>query len=137
MVMDSFFFTVVFLILVGGVLIAPMFTSSRRASAELKLKPTWQARCSGKLGVLSISIPVIRVALYQDFMVIAFLGQTVIPYREIAEVSVKQGFSFLGSSGVHLRLKGMRSGYHFNLSDPKAFAKLVEPHLTTPTESIR
>ena len=128
--MDSFYFTVAVLVVVGGVLIVPLFTCTRRASAEMGLKPLWQERCTGKMGILAIGIPAIRVALYQNFMVIGFLGQRVIPYRDIAEVTVMQNLSFLGASGVNLRLKNMRSGYHLKPRDPKGFAKLIESHLT-------
>jgi len=128
--MDPFYITVAVLMVVGGFLIVPLFTCSRRASAEVDLKPLWQERCTGKMGALAIGIPAMRVALYQDFMVIGFLGQTVIPYENIAEVTVKQSLSFLGASGVNLRLKSIRSGYHLNSRDPKGLSELIKSHLT-------
>jgi hypothetical protein len=135
--MDSFYITAAVLVVVGGFLIVPLFTCSRRASAEVDLKPLWQERCTGKMGALAIGIPAIRVALYQDFMVIGFLGQTVIPYGDIADVTVEQSLSFLGASGVNLRLKSMRSAYHFNSRDPKGFAELIESHLTNHSSGTR
>jgi len=126
--MDSFYITAAVLIVVGTFLIVPLFTCSRRASAEVDLKPLWQERCTGKIGSLAIGIPAIRVALYQDFMVIGFLGQTIIPYENIAEVTVKRSLSFFGASGVDLRLKNIRSGYYFNSRDPKGFSELLKSH---------
>ena len=128
--MDTFYLIVAVLVLVGSVFIVPLFTCSRRASAELNLKPLWQERCTGKLGGFGIGIPAIRVALYRDFMVIGFLGQTVIPYRDIAEVSLRKGIATLWGTGVTLKLKGMRSYYVFSLRDPKGFVETVKSHLT-------
>jgi hypothetical protein len=73
--MEPFYSTVAVIALIVVALILPFFTSSRRASAELNLKPLWQKRCAGKMGAIGIGIPSIRVALYQDFMVIAFLDK--------------------------------------------------------------
>lgn len=127
--MDLFYITAAVLVVVGGCLIAPLFTRSRRARVEVGLKPLWEERCTGKMGGLVIGIPAIRVALYQNFMVIGFFGQTIIPYENIKEVIIKRSFSFLGASGVNLKLKGMRSGYYFNSRNPKRFAELVESQL--------
>jgi hypothetical protein len=135
--MDPFYLTVVGLVLVASFLIVPLYTCSRRASVELNLKPYWQERCTGKIGALGIGIPAIRVALYQDFMVIGFLWQTIIPYRDIVGVSVKRGFSFFGVSGVALKLRGIRSGYHFNSRDPQSLANMIESHLTDHSTGTR
>lgn len=129
--MNSFYFTIAGFTLIGFILILPVFTCSRRAIAELNLKPLWQKRCTGNLGAFGIGIPVIRIALYQDFLVIAFLGQTVIPYRDIAEVSANRSFWSLRGAGVDLKQRGMSSGYHFNLNrrDSTAFMNVIESHL--------
>lgn len=130
--MDPFIVTIVVLAVVGITLIAPIFTCSIRANEEVSLKPLWQKRCAGKMGAFAIGIPAIRVALYQDFMVVAFLGQTVIPYRDIAEVTEKRSFWSLGLSGVALKLRGMSAGYFFKLSsrDSTEFKKAIESHLS-------
>ena len=59
--MDPFYVTVTVSLLVGAILIVPLFTCSRRASVELNLKPLWEERCTGKIGVLGIGVPAIRV----------------------------------------------------------------------------
>lgn len=135
--MEPFFAIIALCAFIGVASILPLFTSSRRADVELNLKPLWQKRCAGKMGVIGIGIPSIRVALYQEFMVIAFLGQTIISYRDIEEVSVKRAFWSLNFSGVLLKLRDMRSGYRFNLnlSDSKEFVKVIQSHL--PHHSIK
>ncbi len=129
--MDSFFAMIAVFAFIGMASILPLFTSSRRANVELNLKPLWQKRCAGKMGAIGIGIPSIRVALYQDFMVIAFLGQTIIPYQDIEEVSIKRAFWSLNFAGVLLKLRGMRADYRFNLnlSDSNEFVKVIESHL--------
>ena len=59
-------------------------------------------------------------------MVIGFLSPTVIPYRDIAEVSLKKGIATLWASSATLKLKGTHSSYTFNLRDPKRFVELVK-----------
>jgi hypothetical protein len=129
--MDSFYFTIAVLVFVGFVLILPVFTCSRRAKVELNLKPLWQKRCTGYLGAFGTNIPSIRVALYQDFLVIGFINQTVIWYRDIGKVSVKRRFWSLRGSGIDIKQQGMSSGYHFNLNlrDSTAFMNVIKPRL--------
>ena len=129
--MDPFYFTIASLALIGIVLILPIFISSRRASAELNLKPLWQKRCAGRMGALGTGIPSIRVSLYQDFMVVACLGQRVIPYRDIAEVSAKGNFWSLNFSGVTLKLRGISPEYRFHLNrrDAEKLVNLIEARL--------
>ena len=129
--MDFSYFDIAGLTFVGFVLIFPVFACLRRAKAELNLKPLWQKRCTGYLGAFGTNIPSIRVALYQDFLVIGYIGQTVIPYRNIAKVSVKRRFWSLRGSGVALKLRGMSSGYHFNMNlrDSTEFMKVIKPRL--------
>ena len=127
--MDSFPLIMGLLVLVGFVLLLPMFTCTRRASAERELKPLWQEKCSGKLGAIGINLPGIRIALYEHFIVIGFIGPTVIPYKNIERVAVKRSASFLGASGVSIKLRGMLSSYHLNSRDSTALAKLIEARL--------
>jgi hypothetical protein len=129
--MDPFYSTIAGLVFVGIILILPVFTCLRRAKAELNLKPLWQKRCTGYLGAFGTNIPSIRVALYQDFLVIGFISQTVIPYRDIGKVSVNRRFWSLRGSGVDIKLRGMSSGYHFNLNlrDSTAFMDVIKPQL--------
>ena len=127
--MDSFPLFMGFLVLIGLALLLPMLTCTRRANVERSLQPFWQEQCSGRLGLIGISYPAIRVALYDQFMVVGFIGPTVVPYTEIQSVAAKRGFSLFGTSGVSIKLRGMISGYHFNSRDPVALAKLIEARL--------
>lgn len=70
-----------FLILIGLALITPFFTCRRRANEEQHLQPTWQEFCSGNMGMFITSSPFMRIAIYDDFMVIGFINPNVIPYK--------------------------------------------------------
>ena len=135
--MDPFYVTIIILVIVGVVIFVPLFTCSRRTSVELNLKPLWERRCIGKMGALGIGVPAIRVALYEDFVVIAFLGQTVIPYENIAEVSLQKGIPMTFATGVTLKLKGLRSYYVFKMRDPKSFVEIVRSRLTMRSTTDR
>ena len=132
--MDTFVSLVVFILVFASVLLWPVVNSFRRVPAEKGLKPIWQQRCSGGskgVGIIGAgfrtNIPIIRVALYTDFMVIGCFSTQVIPYQNIAEVSLKKSFLSLG--GVHLKLRGLKSYYVLYPRDPKTFVGLVESRL--------
>ena len=130
--MDDFFGFVAFLLVAAGLLLWLAVSSFRRAPAEKGLKPIWQQRCSvGSQGFgirAGTNIPLIRVAIYPEFIVIGGFSTTVIPYKNIAEVSLNKGFFSLG--GVHLKLNGLKSYYVLHPRDPKTFVSLLESHLT-------
>ena len=132
--MDPFLGLVAFLLVAAGVLLWPVVNSFRRAPAEKGLEPISQERCSVQSGRLGFTaggnIPLARVALYPEFMVICFFTTTVIPYKNIAEVSLNRNLGALGSLGVRLRLHGLKSSYMLFPRDPQALASLVESHLT-------
>ena len=139
MLMDPFLGLVAFFLVAVGVLLWPVVNSSRRVPAEKGLKPIFQERCSVQVGRLGISagsnIPLARVALYPEFIVIGFFTTTVIPYKNIAEVSLSRSLGALGSLGVRLRLHGLKSSYMLFPRDPQTFASLVESHLTLRSSS--
>lgn len=118
-----------FLTLAGLVFITPFFTCRRRAIAELNLKPIWQEFCSGNMGVVVTNIPFIRIAIYDDFMVVGFINPNVIPYKKIGKVSINRKILFFTVSGVRLKLKGFRSSYFFNSRNPSVLAKLIKDRL--------
>ena len=130
--MDSFFGLVAFLLVAVSLLLWLVVNSFRRAPVEKGLKPIWQQRCSvgsQGFGILAgTNIPLIRVALYPEFMIIRGFSTTIIPYKKIAEVSCNRSFLSLG--GVHLKLHGLNSSYVMYPRDPKTFVGLVESHLT-------
>jgi hypothetical protein len=135
--MDADYLTIAGLTFVAFILLLPVFTSARRAKAELNLHPLWQKRCTGSIGAIATNIPSIRVAAYQDFLVIAFIGRTVIPYRDISKISVNRKFWSLQRSGVDIKLRGLSSGYHFNMSlkDSTAFMDVIQPRLRHRTKN--
>jgi hypothetical protein len=139
--MDPFFGFLAFLLVGACVLLWPLVNSFRQVPAEKGLKPISQERCSVGFGRFGISfgsnIPLNRVALYSDFMVIASFSTTVIPYQNIAEVSLKRSLGFLGALGVRLRLHGLKSYYVLFPRDPQALAGLIESHLTSRSRADR
>lgn len=127
--MDPFPLLVVAIAVVAFSLLAPLFTSNRRAKIEHNQRPLWEEKCSGRMGAIGVGIPAIRVSLYRNFMVVAFLGTTVIPYSDIQSVSVKRGFSILGTTGIGIKMRNMLSGYHFRSRDPNKVAELIQARL--------
>ena len=128
MIIDPFFSLVVGLTVIGAILLAPTLASKIRASEEQNRTALWQGRCSGRVGLIGISFPAIRVALYDDFLVIGFFGPTVIAYKSLAEVAVQKGIPFLSPSRVVLRPTGARVSYVLRVADPKHFVDLVNAH---------
>ena len=132
--MDPFIGLVMFLLVAVGLLLWPVVNSFRRVPAEKGLEPISQERCSVQSGQLGFTvggnIPLARVTLYPEFMVIGFFTTTVIPYKNIAEVSLNRSLGALGSLGVCLKVHGLKSSYTLFPRDPQTLASLVESHLT-------
>jgi hypothetical protein len=131
--MNNFFVIFMILLVVAVVLLWPLFNSLRRVPAENGLKPIFEELCLIKYGRGAVysggNIPFNRVALYPEFMVISFFSTMVIPYKNIAEVSLERSLISMGSSVVRLKQHGAQSSYVLCLSDPKTFVSLVESHL--------
>ena len=127
--MDPFFVTVAILLVVALALLTPLFTCNRHADVERGMHPLWEEKCSGKMGAFGISIPAIRLAIYEEFVVIAFVGSTVISFKAIDSVSVNRSLSFLGTPGVRIKLRNALSSYYFNSSDPSKVVALIEARL--------
>ncbi len=53
------------------------------------------------------NMPFCRVSFYPDFMVVGFIGPTLIPYSEIESAEYRRRFL---SKGVELRLHGSKPG---------------------------
>ena len=139
--MDPFLGLIAVLLVVASVLLWPIVNSFRTVSAEKGLKPISQERCSVQSGGFGSSvggnIPLARVTLYPEFMVIGFFTTTVIPYKNIAEVSLSRSLGALGSLGVRLKLHGLKSTYMLFPRDPKGLANLVESHLTARSSATQ
>lgn len=85
-----------FCAVIGLALIIPMFLVRRRAAQERGLVPQFEAFCSGTYGrslLAGGNIPIFRLSIYKDFVVIAsLLGQTIIPRRQLARVEAQGGW---------------------------------------------
>lgn len=98
----------------------------------------WQQRCSVGFRRFGFgggtNIPLIRVALYSNFMIICGFSTTVIPYENIVKVSWNR--SFLSTGSVRLSLRELKSSYVLYPRDPRAFVALLEARLTLGTRGI-
>jgi hypothetical protein len=63
-------------------------TSTRRAPFEAGLTPLYSDRGGGTFGLVRISAPLVRIAVYPTQLVIAHLSTLVIPADAIREVSI-------------------------------------------------
>ena len=139
--MDPFFGLVAVLLVLACVLLWPVVNSCRRIPAEKGLEPISQERCSVQFGRFGMTaggnIPLARVALYPEFMVIGFFTRTVIPYKNIAEVSLNRSLGAPYSLGVRLRLQGLNSSYLLFPRDPQSLASLIESHLPRHSRGTR
>lgn len=62
------------------------YLSTQKADEEKGLIPVHTQRCSGTVGLFSSSIGLIRLALYEDFLVIGSIKKLVIPYSQIKQI---------------------------------------------------
>jgi hypothetical protein len=109
-------------VLVGVVLLAPMFLARRRAPQERGLTPVFEAVCSGSTGWgLGGNIPMFRLSIYSHFFVVGFLTPYVTPYGELTRVEVKSGI--LGRR-LCIWTKGGAS-FQLSVSEPEKVAQLL------------
>ena len=78
--------------------------SRRRDTLEKGQKPIIEEQCGGKFGRLNLTIPFVRHALYNDFIVIAY-GWTryILKYSDIADVSSRRHIISKGVTYTHNR----------------------------------
>ena len=99
-----------------------MLIARRRAPRERDLTPVFEAFCSGTFGrVGGTTIPSVRLSIYTDFLVVAFLTPHVIPFKELKQVEVSGG-TF--GRQLHLRLNSGAT-YQLSVKNPENVAKLL------------
>jgi hypothetical protein len=86
-------------VLIGAALLIPMLLARRRAPQERGLVPAFETYCSGR----GTNIPMFRLAIYDGFLVVAFLKPTVIPFGQVASAGAR-GTAF----GRRLRIETKR-----------------------------
>ena len=101
--------TVLFSLLICGLLIGPMFLALRKAKDEINLTPYFQQLCSGDAFGLRTNVPCFRLAVYKDFIVVSFLKPYVFKFAEITEIKMEK--DIFGKS-LYIRTK---NGKEFDL----------------------
>ena len=71
------------LLIVGGVFTLTMVLSSQRDEREKGCTPIYSERCGGRFGLINFTVPFVRLALYEDFMVISCWTRRTIEYKNI------------------------------------------------------
>ena len=116
----------VFLLAVGVGMLVLLFISRHKVKEERGLSPVFQAICSGRIGYfLHSGLPAIRFSIYENFLVISFLSASVIPFSDIARVSIER--SLLGRC-LLIELKDDRS-YLLRVKKPEDVLKLIQQDL--------
>lgn len=77
--------SMIFLIVIAFFVLIFML-SSKRLKIEKGQKPIYTTRCGGRIGIISFSIPLGRITLYPDFLVIKGVGKFVIKYSQIQRI---------------------------------------------------
>jgi hypothetical protein len=119
--MDLGLLGVAFTIVVGVVLLAPMVLARRRAERERGLTPVFEAFCAGTFAWFGrTNIPMIRLSIYSDFLVVAVISPLVIPFAQLARAEVRSGVF-----GSRLLIRApLPSGDRFRTSFPLMFVFL-------------
>lgn len=80
-------------VLIGGAFTLMMVLSAKRDEREKSKTPIYSERCGGRFGLISVTMPFVRLALYQDFVVISCWTRIVIEYDQIRRL---EGEGILG-----------------------------------------
>ena len=100
----------------------PMFLARRRALEEKGHEPLYETYCPGVYGFAGTNIPSIRLAIYDTFLVVAWLSPRVIRLADIEEAKMSRFFPvryvlIKPRSGLALRL---------NVKDPERVLQLIK-----------
>jgi hypothetical protein len=102
-----------------------MVLARRRAPQERGLVPTFEAICSGRSGGsflgLGSNLPIFRVSIYPNFLVICLFSPTVIPFAQLSKVEARGGL--LGGRLSIETLGGL--AYDLSLRNPERVSKLL------------
>jgi len=121
--MDPGLLGVAFTIVVVVVLLAPMLLARRRAEQERGLTPVFEAFCAGTFAWIGrTNIPMIRLSIYKNFLVIAVISPSVIPFTQLARAEVRAGLF-----GRRLFIE-LRRGttYQLSVRDPESVVRLLQ-----------
>ncbi len=98
--MNSNLLSIIFCVLVGFVLLAPMVLARRRAPEEQGESPIFESFCSGRSSAfIGANIPIFRLSIYKEFLVICCIKPRVIPFTRLSRVEERKDFL---NSGLYL-----------------------------------
>lgn len=125
--------------IVASVFVVLFFLSGRKSSQEVGLAPLYESRCQVIYGDSKVvfaggNLPLGRIAIYEKFMVVSFMGNTVIPYERIDSIFYKRSL-FLKSvilyikrvdSKICIRVKPRKPERVIELLQARMHRKIVE-----------
>ena len=123
--MDSNLVSIIFCVLIGLVLVTPMVLARRRAPEEQGVSPVFETFCSGRIGAFAGSyvLPIFRLSIYKDFLVICCIKPRVIPFTQLIRAEARKE---LVSSQLYLEQTG-GTYYLLSVRNPdKALAYLKQ-----------
>lgn len=111
MLLDSPLLALIVIAFGAIIFISFFFLPRRKSHEETGITPLYEERCSIRKSVgfgmfAGGNLPLGRVSLYDNFMVIAFLWPTLIPYSEIERVEYKR---HLLSKGIYIHQRSSRN----------------------------
>lgn len=119
--MDSNLIAIIFCVLIGFVLLAPMVLARKRAPEEQGASPMFESFCSGRSGAFAgANIPIFRLSIYKGFLVICCIKPRVIQFARLSRVEERKDFL---SSGLYLEeIEGTSYSLSLGRSAKKAIA---------------
>ncbi len=120
--LDPGIFAVSLCALVGAAMLAPMILARRRANEERDLTPEFEEYCSGTIDWFGpTNIPMFRLSIYKSFFVVALIKLTIVPFSQVANISVRQG---LIRGSLMIKLKNGAT-YSLSVREPQNAAHLL------------
>lgn len=122
-------FNIIPLIVIPTVLLAFSyfyFGGKKLNPAEEGLTPIFQEQCGGRFDGFNLTIPFVRHAIYENFLVVAY-GKSchIVRFDEIDKVEVK---NFIISTGLFFHRKHKKAPYQFIVwsKSPHEVAKILK-----------
>lgn len=107
---------------VVAVFLGTTISARSRAPIERGLAPVYEQMCSGRVGRFAgANYPAIRLSIYESFLVIAFLGTVVIPFKDIARAEIRR--ALFSSCLVIESVSG--TTYRLSIREPQRVLRLL------------
>jgi hypothetical protein len=119
--MDESLIALMTLISIGALLLSPMLLCRRGAPQEAGLIPKYEAVGSCRIGWFRTNIPCVRLSIYEDFLVVAFITPTVFPLKNI---SARFKHSLFGAKFLEIKPTGQVS-YVLSIRKPEDALQLL------------